>query len=51
MSKIIRVSTAIKVDPELWKKAKIQAINDDITVSELVEISIKDYIKKRNKNI
>ena len=31
-----REVTSIKVDPELWKKAKIEAINREIDLSELV---------------
>lgn len=33
--------TSIKVDPELWKEVKIQAIREDIEVSELMERAIK----------
>ena len=29
--------TSIKVDPELWKEAKIEAIRRDIDVSTLLE--------------
>jgi hypothetical protein len=32
-----REPTSINVDPELWKKAKIEAINRGITVTELFE--------------
>lgn len=46
---IERISTSIKIDPETWKKAKIQAIQDDLTVSELLEHAIREYIKKRGK--
>ena len=42
-----RITTSIKIDPELWKQTKIQAIQDEITVSELLEESIKDYIRKK----
>lgn len=42
-----RITTSIKIDPDLWKQTKIQAIQDEITVSELLEDSIKDYIKRK----
>ena len=29
----MRVNTSIKIDPTLWKEAKIQAIREDKTVS------------------
>lgn len=35
--KIARKSTSIKVDPELWKNAKIEAIKHDLELSDLVE--------------
>jgi post-segregation antitoxin (ccd killing protein) len=42
-----RVTTSIKIDPEIWKEAKIEAIHRDIDLSELVENAIKKEIKKR----
>ena len=44
-----RVATSIKIDPDLWKKTKIEAINYNTTVSELVETAIKEYIKKKRR--
>ena len=44
-----RITTSIKIDPDLWKQTKIQAIQDEITVSELLEDSIKDYIKRKKE--
>jgi post-segregation antitoxin (ccd killing protein) len=46
MSKGKKTSTSIKIDPELWKEAKIEAIRRDMEVSELVELSLKKEIKK-----
>jgi post-segregation antitoxin (ccd killing protein) len=40
-----REVTSIKVDPELWKKAKIEAINREIDLSELVEDALRKEIK------
>jgi hypothetical protein len=42
-----RESTSIKVNPELWKEVKIEAIRRDIEISELVELALK---KELNKN-
>ena len=39
-----RVTTSIKIDPELWKKAKIAAIERGIDVSELVERALEKYV-------
>jgi hypothetical protein len=42
-----REATSIKIKPEVWKDAKIAAINEGLTVSELVEQSIEEWIEKR----
>lgn len=45
MVKSERVTTSIKIDPELWKKAKVQAITQDMDLSEFVEDAIKKQLK------
>ncbi len=42
-------ATSIKVDPQLWKEAKIEAIRRDIDLSELVETSLKKELKSGRK--
>lgn len=44
-----RETTSIKVKPDLWKEAKIEAIKHEKTVSELVEEAIEAWIKERRK--
>lgn len=44
-----RVTTSIKINPDLWKKAKIEAINQDVDLSELVENAIQDWITHESK--
>jgi|GEM_PF-938369 len=39
-------ATSIKISPELWKEAKIEAIKHSITVSELVEEAIERWMKE-----
>ena len=42
--------TSLRVDPELWKEAKIEAIRESVTLGELVEEALKAWIKvKRNE--
>jgi hypothetical protein len=41
-----RVPTSIKIDPNLWKEAKIEAINQNMDLSELVEMAIGAWIGK-----
>ena len=43
---IIREATSIKVDPDLWKEAKIEAIKHGKTVSAVVEEALENWIKK-----
>lgn len=47
---IERVSTSIRINPDVWKDAKIQAIKDDFTVSEMLEEAIREYIRHRDKD-
>ena len=44
-----RESTSIKIKPEVWKNAKIEAIKQDMDLSELVERAIEAWIDK-NEN-
>jgi hypothetical protein len=44
-----REATSIKVKPDLWKEAKIEAVKHDKTVSELVEEALEAWIKEHKK--
>ena len=44
-----REATSIKVKPDLWKDAKIEAIRHGKTVSELVEEAIEEWMKVHKK--
>ena len=45
-----RESTSIKIRPDVWKEAKIEAIKHDMDLSELVERAMEAWIdKKENK--
>lgn len=37
--------TSLRVDPDLWKEAKVQAIRNDMTLGELVEVAIRKWIE------
>lgn len=41
-----RMSTSIKIDPEVLKQAKHYAIDEGITFSELLERALKKEMKK-----
>ncbi|MCP8315835.1 MAG: hypothetical protein H3Z52_12445 [archaeon] len=40
-----KASTSIKIDPGLWKEAKIEAIRRDTEVSKLVEDAISMWLE------
>ena len=42
-------ATSIKINPELWKEAKIEAIRQGKTVSTLVEEAIESCIRSKKK--
>lgn len=48
-NKIERITTSIKVNPNVWKKAKIEAIKQDIDLSDLVELAIEEWIDEQAK--
>lgn len=43
--KIDRVATSIKINPEVWKKAKIEAIKEDMELSQLVEKALEAWMR------
>lgn len=44
-----RETTSIKVKPDLWKEAKIEAVKHDKTVSEVIEEAIEAWLKVNRK--
>ena len=47
VSEIKRANTSIKILPDVWKKARIAAIEEDITTSQLLEQAVLEYIKNK----
>ena len=39
--------TSLRVDSDLWKEAKVQAIRHDITLTELVEEALNLWMQER----
>jgi hypothetical protein len=46
-NKVKRVTTSIKIDPNLWKDAKIEAIKHDLDLSDFVENALKKELKRK----
>lgn len=44
-----RETTSIKIDPELWKRVKIEAIQKDMELSILVEKALKAWLDEGDK--
>lgn len=44
--KTMRETRSLKVNPEIWKLAKIEAIKEDVELSTFVKGALKDAIKK-----
>jgi predicted HicB family RNase H-like nuclease len=42
-----RQTTSLKIDPELWKRAKHVAIDEGTSIGILVEKALKEYIGQR----
>jgi hypothetical protein len=40
-----RKLTSVKVDPDLFKKFKLTAVEDKVTLQKLVEVSMENYVK------
>lgn len=41
--------TSLRVNPELWKEAKVQAIRNEMTLAEVVEQALKQWIKEHKE--
>ncbi|KAA2283863.1 hypothetical protein [Candidatus Nitrosocosmicus sp. SS] len=42
-----RIPTSIKIDPDLWKEAKIEAITRNMDLSEMVEGALRKELKPK----
>jgi len=41
-----QVVTSLRVDPELWKLAKIEAVKRGATLGQIVDIALRNELKK-----
>jgi predicted HicB family RNase H-like nuclease len=46
---IERVTTSLKINPKLWKKAKMEALERGMKLYELVENALKKEIRESNR--
>jgi predicted HicB family RNase H-like nuclease len=41
--------TSLRINPQIWKEAKVAAIQNDITLTQLVEEAINCWIEEKTK--
>ncbi len=41
--------TSLRVDPDLWKEAKVQAIRQDMTLTKVVDEAIREWIERKQE--
>jgi len=41
------IVTSMKVEEDLWKRAKKRAIDEEITLQELLNEAVQEYLRKR----
>ena len=41
------IVTSMKVDEELWKRAKKRAIDEEITLQELLNTAVQEYLRRK----
>jgi len=41
------VTKSIKVDPDLWHKARVKALSENMTLQELIARLLKEYLKEK----
>lgn len=44
-----RVAKSVKIDPNLWKEVKLQAVKDETTISGWVEDALKRKLEEGGK--
>jgi len=47
--KMEKVAKSIRIDPELWRKARAKALTSRLTMQDLIEKLLSDYLKKGGK--
>jgi hypothetical protein len=41
--------TSVKVDPELWKEAKIESIKQGKTLSDIMEEALQNWLREKKR--
>jgi len=41
------IVTSMKVDEDLWKRAKKRAIDEEITLQQLLNAAVQEYLRRK----
>jgi hypothetical protein len=44
-----KVTKSVQIDPELWHKARVKALAENMTLQDLIAKLLKEYLKKGGK--
>ena len=47
----VLVKTTIEVPEDLWKEAKILAIEEGVTLGRLIELALREFIKAKKRPV
>ena len=42
-----KVTKSIRIDPELWHKARVKALSERMTLQDLIASLLTEYLKER----
>ena len=42
-----KVTKSIRIDPELWHKARVKALSERMTLQDLIASLLAEYLKKK----
>lgn len=42
-----KVTKSIKIDPELWHRARVKALSENMTLQELITKLLKEYLGEK----
>jgi hypothetical protein len=45
---MLKVTKSLKIDPELWHRARVKALSENMTLQELI-VKLLTYLKKGGK--
>jgi len=48
-SKMDKITKSIRIDPELWHKARVKALSEKTTMQDLITRLLTEYLKKGGK--